>query len=84
MLLSTASRVGPLDGALYMLAFGLGTLPALLATGLLAGKLYKFARNPHLKVVVGFAIILLGLLTLLYPQLLDLGGNNSGLGESGG
>lgn len=84
MLLSTASRVGPLDGALYMLAFGLGTLPALLATGLLAGKLYKFARNPHLKVVVGFAIILLGLLTLLYPQLLDLGGDNSGLGESGG
>ncbi|MCB1869529.1 MAG: sulfite exporter TauE/SafE family protein [Gammaproteobacteria bacterium] len=73
MLLSTASRSSWLDGALYMLAFGLGTLPAVLATGLLAGKLYKIARTPHLKTVVGFAIIVLGLLTLLYPQLLDLG-----------
>lgn len=72
MLLSTASRVGSLEGALYMLAFGLGTLPAVLATGLLAGKLYKIARTPHLKAVVGLAIIVLGLLTLLYPQLLSL------------
>ena len=73
MLLSTASRATPLDGALYMLAFGLGTLPALLATGLLAGKLYRVANNPHLRTVVGFTIIMLGLLSLFYPELLALG-----------
>ena len=80
MLLSTASRVGSLEGALYMLAFGLGTLPAVLATGLLAGKLYRIARTPHLKTVVGLAIIILGLLTLIYPQLLSL---DEGLSSSG-
>ncbi|HXK55571.1 MAG: sulfite exporter TauE/SafE family protein [Gammaproteobacteria bacterium] len=78
MLLSTASRAGSLDGALYMLAFGLGTLPAVLATGLLAGKLLKFARTPRLKIAVGCGIIVLGLLTLVYPQLLDLASDGGG------
>jgi len=82
MLLSTASRVGPMEGALYMLAFGIGTLPAVLATGLLAGKLYKIARTPYLKMVVGFTIIILGLLTLFYPEILDLGVDQTSLGKS--
>jgi len=84
MLLSSTSRTGLLEGALYMLAFGLGTLPAVLATGMLAGKLYKIARAPHLRMVVGFAIIILGILTLLFPQLLDLGTNQGTLGRSDG
>ncbi|MCP4286010.1 MAG: sulfite exporter TauE/SafE family protein [Gammaproteobacteria bacterium] len=80
MLLSTASRVGPMEGALYMLAFGIGTLPAVLATGLLAGKLYKIARTPYLKTAVGFTIIILGLLTLFYPEILNLGAGSDQLG----
>lgn len=72
MLLSSASKTGSLEGALYMLAFGIGTLPAMLATGLLAGKLYRVARTAYLKTVVGFVIIVLGVLTLFYPQLLKL------------
>lgn len=75
MLLSTASKTGSLQGALYMMAFGIGTLPVVLATGLLAGKLYRFAQTTHLKTIVGFAIIGLGVLTLFYPQLLELGGD---------
>jgi len=72
MLLSTAAKVGPLSGALYMTAFGLGTLPSVLATGLLAGRLYRFAENAYLKVLVGVFIIGIGLLTLWFPELLDL------------
>ena len=74
MLISTATRVGMLDGALYMLAFGLGTLPAVLAMGALAGKLYRVARIPYLKETVGVIIVILGLLTLWFPELLDLSG----------
>jgi len=75
MLISTASRAGSLEGALYMGAFGLGTLPSVLATGLLAGRLYKLARTPYLKETVGVILILLGLLTLWFPELLDLSGD---------
>ena len=72
MLISTATRVGPIEGGMYMLAFGLGTLPAVLATGALAGKLYRIGRTPFLKEVVGSVIILIGLLTFWFPELLDL------------
>jgi len=74
MLISTASRAGTLEGALYMVAFGLGTLPSVLATGLLAGRLYRFGRTPYLKEVVGVILVLLGLLTLWFPELLDIHG----------
>lgn len=72
MLISTATKVGPVNGALYMAAFGLGTLPSVVATGLLAGRLYRYAHNPYLKVVVGLIIIAIGLLTLWFPELLDV------------
>lgn len=72
MLISTATKVGPVNGALYMAAFGLGTLPSVMATGLLAGRLYRYAQNPYLKVLVGLIIIAVGLLTLWFPELLDV------------
>ena len=72
MLISTATKTGPASGALYMLAFGLGTVPSVVATGLLAGRLYRIARIPYLKVGVGVAIIILGIAALWYPQLVDL------------
>jgi hypothetical protein len=72
MLLSSASRVGPVEGALYMFAFGLGTLPAVTATGFLAGRLYAVARNAYFKKAVGAIIVIVGLMTLFFPELLDL------------
>lgn len=72
MLLSTATKVGPLSGALYMAAFGLGTLPSVVAAGMLAGRLYKIANNPYLKVMVGVIIVLIGLFSLWFPELLDI------------
>ncbi|MES9882700.1 MAG: sulfite exporter TauE/SafE family protein [Sedimenticola sp.] len=83
MLLSTATKVGPVSGALYMVAFGLGTLPAVVATGVLTGRLYGLARNPYLKVVVGLTIILIGLLTLWFPELLDVAAPVTDVNETG-
>jgi sulfite exporter TauE/SafE len=77
MLISTATKTGPVSGALYMFAFGLGTLPSVMATGLLAGKLYRVARLPYLKAGVGVAIVILGLAALWYPQLVDLANPDS-------
>ena len=73
MLISTAGREDPLSGALYMAAYGFGTLPAVLATGLLAGKLYRVAQTPYLRLIIGVIITLLGFLTLWFPELMGSG-----------
>jgi sulfite exporter TauE/SafE len=53
-----------LDGALLMLAFGVGTLPALLLMGAAAATLTRFTRDSVVKRVAGFSVVLLGLLLL--------------------
>ncbi len=50
MLIATPAQGGPAAGALYMALFGLGTLPAMLAVGLLAGRLHAWARNRRVQV----------------------------------
>lgn len=47
----------PLQGALLMGAFGLGTLPALLATGLAAHKLSHLIRHPATRTLAALTII---------------------------
>ena len=49
-----------------MLAFGLGTLPALLATGLLAERIQKVLNSRALKIVFGLLLIAFGIWTLAY------------------
>ncbi len=51
-------------GAAVMAAFGLGTLPNLLAAGLAAGSLQRFAREPRTRLVAGLAVVLIGLIGL--------------------
>lgn len=55
---------GAVEGALIMLAFGLGTLPNLLAMGVIATRLTKWVRNPSVKLIAGLLVVLLGLITL--------------------
>lgn len=50
-----------------MLAFGLGTLPAVLATGLAAERLTQLLRRPRLRWGFALLIILFGLWTLAVP-----------------
>ena len=51
---------GPGDGALVMLAFGAGTLPALFAAGLAASRLRDLARSTVLRRSAAAAYIALG------------------------
>lgn len=64
-LLIAATTAQPTDAALVMLAFGLGTLPAMLATGLSASKLSAIVNRN--KIGAGLLIVLIGLATLFLP-----------------
>lgn len=56
-------------GALYMVAFGAGTLPAVLTTGLLAGWVTRLMRQPRVRAVIGVSLIAFGLASvLLVPE----------------
>lgn len=61
VLLWTLSSANPLMGTLYMLFFGLGTLPAMIATGLFSSTVFSFATKGKFRVVAGVLIILLGM-----------------------
>ncbi len=52
-------------GAAVMAAFGLGTLPNLLAAGLAAQSLQRFTRAPRVRLVAGLAVVVLGLIGLM-------------------
>ncbi len=73
VLLTAMALDSPTQGALYLLAFGLGTLPAMAVTGIFAGTLQHLTRHPAVRRGVAISIILLGLLSLWYaiPDLLD-------------
>ncbi len=66
VLIWALSAGNALNGALLMLAFGLGTLPNLMIMGALAVKLTNLTRNPTLKRTAGFLVVLLGLGLLGY------------------
>jgi sulfite exporter TauE/SafE len=61
----TLSASSALEGGLIMLAFGLGTLPNLLAMGILAERLSRFVSNPNVRLASGLLVVLLGVLTLI-------------------
>lgn len=58
-----AQGSGP-RAALAMLAFGLGTVPAVLATGAAAAKVRGFVQRPGVRLLFAAAILLFGLWTL--------------------
>ena len=67
-LLWAASQGDALDSALLMLAFGAGTWPVLLATGLAAERLTALLRKRGVRMAGGLMVILFGLWTLPGPH----------------
>ena len=63
-LIWTLSAGSALEGALIMLFFGLGTLPNLLAMGIVATRLSKWVKLPAVKISAGILVIIMGLITL--------------------
>jgi len=65
-LLLTASSGNAAEGAIFMLSFGVGTLPAMLGTGIIAGLIMRISRLPYLRHALGVTIIILGILSFFY------------------
>ena len=61
VLLWAITAGGALPGALFMLAFGVGTLPATLTAGIVTGWMTRFSRTRGLRQTVGVLLILLAL-----------------------
>jgi sulfite exporter TauE/SafE len=68
VLLLAATTANAVQGGLVMLAFGLGTMPAMIATGISASRLSQFMSRNRLG--AGLLIILLGALTLAMPAMM--------------
>ncbi|MEO8101493.1 MAG: sulfite exporter TauE/SafE family protein [Betaproteobacteria bacterium] len=60
MLLTAMSAGSAGGGALTMLAFGAGTLPAMVGAGWSAGRLRGWTRQPRIRLAAGIAVIALG------------------------
>ncbi|KPW62012.1 putative membrane copper tolerance protein [Pseudomonas cannabina] len=67
-LLWAASQANPVHSALLMLAFGLGTWPVLLATGLAAERTTALLRKRGIRMARGLLVIVFGLWTLPGPH----------------
>lgn len=65
VLLLAATTTDPFGGGFVMIAFGLGTMPAMIATGLSASKLAQFLSGKRLS--AGLLIIVIGLATIAMP-----------------
>jgi len=67
-LLWSASQGDALDSAALMLAFGIGTMPVLLATGMAAERVTALLRKQGVRMAGGLLVILFGLWTLPGPH----------------
>ncbi|MFG0679476.1 sulfite exporter TauE/SafE family protein [Pseudomonas sp. WSY_20] len=67
-LLWAASQGNALHSAALMAAFGLGTWPVLLVTGLAAGRVNRVLRRRSVRVAGGMLVVLFGLWTLPGPH----------------
>jgi len=76
VLLVAATSAQAVDGALIMLAFGVGTAPAMLLTGLGAARLSQLMQRRRTRLGAGLLIVLLGILTLALPVLGAISANS--------
>jgi len=65
VLMTAASTANPASGAVTMLAFGAGTLPAMLGLTAAAPALTLFLEDRMVRRLIGFALIVLAVWTLL-------------------
>ena len=64
VLVWSISTADPAYGAALMLSFGLGTLPNLLAMGVLAERMSERVRDPRVRRLAGLLVIGFGLFAL--------------------
>jgi hypothetical protein len=67
-LVLTLASANAASGALFMLLFGLGTLPAVAGVGAAAGWLTALARNRYWQGTAGLLLVAAGILDLLFGE----------------
>ena len=65
-LLIAAGAGDPSASAIFMIIFGLATLPGMVATGMLAGWIQQIRRLPYANRIAGLLLIILGLVGVFY------------------
>jgi len=68
LLLLSMSSANPIHGGITMLAFGIGTLPVLLATGVIIGRIAQFGHSTKSRYMVSSLLIFTGLVMLWFAQ----------------
>ncbi len=76
VLLIAVTTAEPLAGGTVMIAFGLGTMPAMVATGVSASKLAGFMSGKRLG--AGLLIVVLGIATIAMPVMKLTGSQDHG------
>jgi sulfite exporter TauE/SafE len=56
------------QGAMMMMAFGVGTLPAVMGAGIFTGLIVAMGRAQYLRRIAGVLIIIMAVVTLLLPM----------------
>ncbi len=74
LIAATSGNAG--EGALIMISFGLGTLPAMLATGMGAARLAQVMRRKSARIGLGLLIVALGIATLAMPLMSSMATNS--------
>ena len=67
VLLIAATSAAPDDGAAIMVAFGVGTMPAMVMTGIGAAQVSRVMRRRGTRLGMGLLIVAMGILTLAMP-----------------
>jgi len=76
VLLLAATTANALNGGLVMIAFGIGTMPAMIMTGISASRLSQFLSRKRLG--AGLLIVLIGALTMAMPVMKFSGDADNG------
>ncbi len=67
VLMIAATSAQPAAGAATMVAFGVGTMPAMVLTGLGAARLSELMRRKGTRIGLGLLIVAMGLVTIAMP-----------------
>jgi sulfite exporter TauE/SafE len=70
-LLWASSSGDPVSGGMYMFAFGLGTLPGVMASGIMSSTILKLSRNKNLRLSMAAIMIIFGLVLFFQPHQQD-------------
>jgi sulfite exporter TauE/SafE len=68
MLIISSASGGASQGMVSMLAFGLGTLPSMILTGVFASQVRRFTRIPEVRMWIGISLVVMAVASLFIPH----------------